>query len=326
MGFTLEAGRWKSGGVQVPFVMETTVKAVRNSGFKQPEAGAEWFRNWADKLAKLNGKNGYEGDWVHTSLGKTWVWHIAGPPVGGKPVVIFPGFRTTPLFWDFDGHLAEISKNRAVYLVETNGQPNISDGASPDINGNGYGLWAGEVLNGLGLEKCWVAGASFGALVALKLCIVYPEKVLGTLLLAPGCLQTFSMSFKNLYYNLLPILSPKDKNIRIFLNKAVLHPPSHQISELAFNLLLEYQSYVLKNYKDKTQKPYAMGPEMEKVQTKVWVMLGDRDPLFPMPKSAANARKHLSNLQEIYTMKGVAHGLEVHGPALKLAEKIMATH
>lgn len=306
--------------------MEKKVKAVRHSDFKQPEAGAKWFMDWADQLAQMNGHGLYQGDWVHTSLGKTWVWRIEGPPVGGKPLVIFPGFRTTPLFWDLDGNLAEISRNRTVYLVETNGQPNHSDGSSPDIKSDGYGLWAGEVLAGLNLQQCWVAGASFGALVALKLCISHPEKVLGAILLAPGCLQSFSMNLKNLYFNLLPILSPRDKNIKTFLNNAVLHPPTHQLSAQAFQHLLHYQSYVLKNYNDKTQKPYAMGKEMDQVKTKVWILLGDKDPLFPFAKSESNARKHLPTLREIYKLKGVAHGMEVHKPALKLVEKIMESN
>ena len=48
-------------------------------------------------------------------------------------MVIFPGFRTSSLFWDMDNALAPLKKDYRIYLVETNGQPNLSDGNNPDI-------------------------------------------------------------------------------------------------------------------------------------------------------------------------------------------------
>ena len=72
--------------------------------------------------------------------------------------------------------IASLHKMR-IFLVETNGLPNLSDGETPDIKSLGYGIWASEVLEKLKIEKAFIAGASFGGLICMKLAIVKPEVI-----------------------------------------------------------------------------------------------------------------------------------------------------
>lgn len=113
-------------------------------------------------------------------------------------------------------------------MVETNGLPNLSVGSSPDIKGLGYGQWASEIFEQLKIDSAYVAGASFGGLIAMKLAMVSPAKVKVAFLLNPGCLQPFSLRLRNLYYNLLPIIAPSAKNVLTFLDNAVFCKPNHQ--------------------------------------------------------------------------------------------------
>jgi pimeloyl-ACP methyl ester carboxylesterase len=226
-------------------------------------------------------------------LGKTQVWRTGLSDAAAPALVIFPGFRTASLIWELDGLLAPLRGLYRIYLVDTNGQPTLSEGHTPDIKGPGYGEWAVAVLDALGLGSATVMGASFGGLVCLKLAAQAPGRVVRAFLLNPGCLTGFSLAPRNLFYNLLPIFSPSEKNVRRFLDNAVWHKPSHQLSEKGADLLVEYEVYVLKHWRD-----------------------GDQDPLFPYQKSIAHARAHLPQLASVKVFPGVAHGIELSAAAI----------
>lgn len=298
------------------------IRIHKQSAFKNPQQDHAWFEDWVNRLQTLNGKT-YTRIIVKTALGNTCVWGVNTQNTALPPLVIFPGARTTVLFWDLDNGLAELQKTHRLYLIETNGLPNLSDGATPDIKGTGYGEWAAEVLEKLGIPQTAVVGASFGGLICMKLAITNPEKVKAAFLLNPGCLQPFSMSFKNLYYNILPIVSPKRKNVALFLDKAVFCKPQHALSLEAENLLVEYEVFALTRYADKTQKPYYMNQELKNVPVPVYLFEGDHDLLFPYQKSIDNARKHLPRLQETKVFAHVGHGIETHAEALHtLADRL----
>ncbi|MEZ4851769.1 MAG: alpha/beta hydrolase [Bacteroidia bacterium] len=294
------------------------MQIAKTSAFKSPNQDHQWLLDWAEKLSRLN-QTQYQKIELNTELGKTVVWGINTDQTNLETLVIFPGFRTTVLFWDLDNALGDLKKKYRIFMVETNGQPNLSDGNTPDIKSEGYGVWAAEVMTNLGLEKAFIAGASFGGLVCMKLCMVAPEKVKAAFLLNPGCLQMFSLSPKNLYYNLLPIFSPSEKNVRLFMDKAVFCKPNHQLSPEAEQLLIDYEIFALTRYNDKTQKPYPMGKkELGQVNTPVYLIEGDKDPLFPFQKSIAAAQKNLPNLAGLMVLPDVGHGIETYGTALSI--------
>ncbi|NOT77208.1 MAG: alpha/beta hydrolase [Cyclobacteriaceae bacterium] len=292
--------------------------------FKTPE-DSKYFENWVVRLEKVNNKKYGRID-LETSLGKTVVWSLSGDKKDLKPLVIFPGFRTCSLFWDFDNALEPLQKNYRIFLVDTNGQPSLSDGNTPDIKSNDYGLWASEVITKLGLTKAVVAGASFGGLVCMKLCIVAPEKVEKAIMLNPGCLQPFSLSLKNLYYNMLPILFPSRKNVKTFLDAAVFCKPNHQLSTDSEELILDYEMMALTRFIDKAQKPYQMPlSELSKVSSDVYLLEGENDLLFPYQKSIDHATKCIKNLKEVFVLKQTGHGIETSKEAISIIGRIMNT-
>lgn len=291
------------------------MKIENRSSFKDPVQDTAWFNTWASEIERSNNRK-YQRIEVQTSLGKTHIWGINTERKGLEPIVIFPGARTSVLFFDLDKNLDNLSQFR-IYLVETNGLPNLSDGATPDIKSPDFGHWANEVLDHLKLEKVFIAGASFGGLICMKLAITNPERVQAAFLLNPGCLQMFSMSLKNLYYNLLPIISPKRKNIIAFLEKAVFCKPNHQLSQKAYDLLVDYELFALTRYNDKTQKPYDMGDELGKVKVDTYLLVGDKDLLFPFEKSIHNGKTRISSLKDVKVFENVAHGIETYAPALQ---------
>jgi pimeloyl-ACP methyl ester carboxylesterase len=285
------------------------------SYFKDEKTDKSYFENWVTKLEKCNGRQ-YERYVLETSLGKTHVWGLNTKEEHIDTLVIFPGARTTALIWDFDKGLDNFNHKMRIFMVETNGLPNLSDGETPDIKSLDYGFWADEVLVKLKIEKAFVAGASFGGLICMKLGIVKSEKIKAAFLLNPGCLQPFSLTLKNLYFNLLPIISPTEKNVLKFLDKAVFSKPNHRLSEFSEKMLVDYEVFAISRYKDNTQKPYYMDRQLEDVKVDTYLLVGDKDLLFPFQKSIKNAQKHIPTLKETKVYNKVGHGIETYDKAL----------
>jgi pimeloyl-ACP methyl ester carboxylesterase len=260
---------------------------------------------------------------IQTSLGKTHVWGLNTNDEHSDTLVIFPGARTTTLFWDLDKGLDNLNHKMRIFMVETNGLPNLSDGSTPDIKSLDYGNWAAEVFDKLKIDKAFVAGASFGGLICMKLGITHPENIRAAFLLNPGCLQPFSLTPKNLYYNLLPIISPSEKNVRKFLDKAIFSKPNHKLSNVSEKMLVDYEVFAISRYKDKTQKPYYMNSELKNVKAETFLLVGDKDLLFPFQKSIDNAKKHIGPLKDVKVFQSVGHGIETYDKAMNyIGEKI----
>ncbi len=287
----------------------------KKSFFKNQDADIAWFEGWAAQVEAASGRK-YERIPLQTALGKTHVWGLNTEDKSLETLVIFPGARTSPLFWDLDQGLDNLGQKLRIYLVETNGLPNSSDGNTPDIQSLDYGIWAAEVLDKLNIDQAFVAGASFGGLICMKLGITNPEKVKAAFLLNPGCLQSFSMTLKNLYYNLLPIMAPSAKNVSKFLDKAVFSKPNHQLSAGAEKLLIDYEVFALKRYKDKTQKPYYMNEQLAQVKVDTYLLEGNKDLLFPFQKSIDHAKAKISGLKDVVVFEHVGHGIETYDKAL----------
>ena len=291
------------------------MKIHRKSHFKDTSEDHQYFQHWVSRLENLNQRK-YEQYSVITSLGKTVVWGLDTLENYPDTLVIFPGARTTSLIWDFDKGLDHFDHRMRIFMVETNGLPNLSDGATPDIKTLDYGFWASEVLQLLGIEKAYVAGASFGGLICMKLCLVSPEKIKSAFLLNPGCLQPFSLILRNLYYNLLPLIKPSKNNVLAFLNKAVFSAPNHQLSPEALEMLVDYEVFAITRYVDRTQKPYYMDKQLEEVTVDTYLLLGDQDLLFPFQKSIANAKRQIRSLKDVQIFNHVGHGIETYDKAL----------
>lgn len=302
--------------------MLSEIKIYSKSQFKDEPKDQKWFHDWVRQLEEHNGRT-YERFEIQTSLGKTHVWGLFTQEDYPETLVIFPGARTTSLFWDFDRGLDNLGHKVRIFLVETNGLPNLSEGSTPDIQTLDYGLWAKEVFDGLNIQKAFIAGASFGGLICMKFGIVYPDRIKATFLLNPGCLQPFSLSFKNLYYNILPIIKPSPANVLKFLDKAVFSKPNHQLSDFSEKMIVDYEVFAISRYQDKTQKPYYMDKQLEEVKTETYLLLGDKDLLFPFQKSIKNAKNKIKNLQDVTVFANVGHGIETYDKALRyIGEKI----
>jgi len=301
------------------------MKITHKSYFKDEDKDLQNFNNWVERLENQNQRK-YERYELNTELGKTQVWGLNSKESNLDTLVIFPGARTTSLIWDLDKGLDNLDLRLRIFMVETNGLPNLSDGETPDIRSLDYGTWAVEVFDQLHIERAFVAGASFGGLICMKLALVKPEKIKAAFLLNAGCLQPFSLSLKNLFYNLLPILIPTRGNVLKFLDKVIFCKPNHQLSETAEDMLIEYELFAIKRDKDRTQKPYYMNKELDDVAVDTYLLEGDKDILFPYQKSIINARDHIRPIIELKVYSEVGHGIETYDKAMNYIGEVIKNY
>ncbi len=290
---------------------------ARISTFKNNKQAVHFFNEWVEQLETLN-QIKYKKIIAQTELGNTVVWSCNHDQKKMPAIVLFPGFRTSALFWDLDNVLAPLCHHFRVYMVETNGQPSLSNGASPDVRTDDYGIWAAGVLKQLDITTATIAGVSFGAFVCKKLCMVNPSIVKHAVLMNPAGLQQFSPNFKNLYYNALPVLSTTEKNVSKFLEEAIFFKDNHYVSPQAFKLLIDYEMFAIRSFKNRSQFPYVMGKqELQRISTPTHLVLGEKDILFPFNKTIEAAEKNVKSLRNVYVLKNTGHGIETSPEAIE---------
>jgi pimeloyl-ACP methyl ester carboxylesterase len=296
--------------------MKPCLHIVRQSVFKDPVGAQLFFLDWVKCLEKLNGLE-YQKLSINSLLGKTIVWACNHEKKSWPAITLFPGFRTSALFWDLDNVLAPLRKRFRIYMIEVNGQPNLSDGGTPQVRNEDYGFWAADVLIQLGLDYTTVAGVSFGGFICKKLSMVAPHLVNKVVLMNPAGFQQFSPNFKNLYYSVLPVVSTSTKNVKKFLEQAIFYKEHHSISPQAFALLVEYEMYAIRQFSNRSQFPYVMSrSELQKVNNPVSLILGERDILFPYGRTIQVAEKHLNHLEAAHVLSNTGHGIETSPQAI----------
>jgi hypothetical protein len=66
-----------------------------------------------------------------------------------------------------------------------------------------------------------------------------------------------------------------------------------------------------------------MDEQLSEVKADTYLLVGDRDLLFPFQKSVENAKKHISTLKDVKVFSDVGHGIETYDKAMRyIGEKI----
>lgn len=299
------------------------MKIKGTSCFQDPGKATEFLEDWATQVQRLN-SSWYETMIIHTSLGKTRVWAYNTEDEDKEAVVIFPGFRTSSLFWDFDNNLASLKKKYRLYLVETNGQPNLSEGKSPDNKTLGYGIWATEVFNQLSIKKATIIGASFGAIVCMKLCLVSPLMVNKAILMNPAGMGFSPFSAKSIYYNILLIVLKTRNSVKKVINKIILNPPHHILSAPYMQLLNEYILFTIKNFKNRANYPQSLKKhELNQIKPGIIIMLSGCHRLFSRKNIIAIANEHIRTIMDIQVFDDVGNGIEMSKEAISYIERVL---
>lgn len=145
------------------------------------ETGGETVKaRYREFLAHWPG--GGEQRLIPTAHGETFV--ISTGPVGAPDVVLLHGSASNAASWM--GDVATLSKRFRVHAVDMIGEPGLSAPNRPPLATHVYADWLGEVLAGLGVTRCALAGISLGGWLAVEYATRRPQPVSAVVLLCPG--------------------------------------------------------------------------------------------------------------------------------------------
>jgi pimeloyl-ACP methyl ester carboxylesterase len=119
---------------------------------------------------------------VPTSEGETFV--VVCGPAGAPPVVLLHGSSTNTAMWL--GDVPHWAPHLRLYAVDMVGEPGLSAQSRPALGSDAPARWLGDVLDGLGLERAALVGASLGGWFAVDFATRHPERVERLTLLCPG--------------------------------------------------------------------------------------------------------------------------------------------
>jgi pimeloyl-ACP methyl ester carboxylesterase len=297
------------------------MKTKRVSSYRSP-ADRKFVEDWIEKVQALN-NSFYQKLSVLTSFGEVSVLAFNHDRPDLEPLVILPGARTLGMYWDLNDNLAPLKDNYRLYLVDVVGQPGLSSGNSPDVKTNEFGMWVVEVLDGLGLDKTNIAGASFGGQLAIKLANVAPERIIKMVLLNPIGFSYISFAPSSMFYNLLPIIWPTGKNVARFVHHIVLAGGEELPAERR-DMLIDIILQTLQKFNFKADLPYKMpDSELNAWSVPTWLILGDRDALIPHQNTINRARALTRDLREVHILPATGHGIELSKPAIELLAMIL---
>ncbi|MEY9860265.1 pimeloyl-ACP methyl ester carboxylesterase [Catenulispora sp. GAS73] len=119
---------------------------------------------------------------VPTRFGTTRI--VRTGPDDGEPVVLLPASGGNALMWH--RYVEALSRDHAVYAVDTVGEPGGSVQTAPIADGGDVAAWLEEVLSGLDVAGVHLVGCSYGGWITLKHQIHHPGRVARLTLVDPA--------------------------------------------------------------------------------------------------------------------------------------------
>lgn len=175
-------------------------------GIYKSDEGREVMRRWYEVcLGQL--AQAPESRVVETSFGQTHA--LVSGPAGAPVLVVLHGvMASAPVALR---QLEALTDEVRLICLDTIGQPGRSAEVQPPWHkGDAYGRWVWEALDGLGLERAALFGASLGGYIALQAAQVAPARVERLILWSPaGVVGTppgagFRLSSSMLMHMMLP--------------------------------------------------------------------------------------------------------------------------
>lgn len=196
------------------------------------------------------------------------------------PLLLFHGVGDdSALMWLYNAEA--LAKHFCLYAVDTIGGPGKSVPSEAYFREFDDVRWLEQVLNGLDLDDCFVAGVSNGAYLSQLLCLAFPDRVRKAVCLAgtvpvgkPGGHWSIIMKI------FLPeALFPSHRNILKLINKLTGENGARLIEN---ELFMEHYSWLLKGFKPMAMSYHKIAPfsdkQVDALRHKVLYLMGDEDP------------------------------------------------
>ncbi len=222
---------------------------------------------------------------VSTSFGKTHV-NVSGPG-DGHPLVLLHAAGLSSTVWFTN--MADLSAHHRVYAVDVIGDAGKSVADRLMTKRADYAQWLKDVLNGLNIESCDLAGHSYGGWLTLNMALTYPDRLRKIVLLAPAA------SLRPLGFMTKLIL---------LLGEYKINPPAKSVLKVAAakGTVLEEAFVHLMDMVTRHCAPATMYPtvftesELKQIDRPALLLIGDGDRIYNPRKAIARARQWMPDL------------------------------
>jgi pimeloyl-ACP methyl ester carboxylesterase len=158
----------------------TTSQTAQLSAFRSAEGKARYhaaydavLQEWPVPFEELD---------VPTRFGTTHV--VASGPRDAPPLVLLPSLAASATLWR--PNVAALSAHHRVYAVDVIGQTGKSVQTRKLRDRAGLADWLADVLDGLGVRRTSIVGASYGGFIAMNQASRTPERVERVVLIGPA--------------------------------------------------------------------------------------------------------------------------------------------
>jgi pimeloyl-ACP methyl ester carboxylesterase len=267
---------------------------TQTSAFKTSEGEAAYLAAY-DATLKL-WPVPYEEIEVSSRFGITHV--VTSGPVDGPPLVLLHGTMTTLMMWL--PNIADFSKTYRLYAIDIMGHPSKSIPNEPIRNAADFTEWLGVTLNGLNLDRIFLAGISFGGWIALNFAMNEPARVRKLVLLSPAA------SFRSLSprFGLRAVLSgiiPSRRMMNSFFAWMGLEAaPGETVTQSLLDLIwLGGQHFRVPPETRRIVGSVFTDEELSALQVPVLLLIGEKEVIYDPAAALARARRLIPNLEGV---------------------------
>lgn len=235
---------------------------------------------------------------VPTREGETFV--IASGPRDAPPLLLLHGSGTTCVMWM--GDVATWARQFRVYAVDLIGEPGLSAPSRPPLDSEAYALWLDDVLDGLGLSRVSLVGASLGGWMAVDYAIRRPDRVDRLALLCPGGIGRQKAGFA---FRALLLLLLGERGRRRVLDLVMGEAPSGG----GHATYLGYASQISRHFRPRRERLPVFGDEaLAGLTMPVLVIVGGRDVMLDSRDTERRVRR-LVRHASVRFLPDAPHGL-----------------
>jgi len=252
--------------------------------FKSPEAEAAYRSAYGNSLRLWPA--GHESLEIATGFGSTHV--IACGPADGKPVLLLHAMAFSATMWY--ATVSALSSEFRCYAADFPSDMGLSFTDCPPASLADCAAWLTALLDGLGVTRSALVGASYGSFLALHYAIAAPARVSKVVVSSPaaGFVALRKSFFLQLFLSfLVPGRSVPEKMMRwIFEERLPLdHPVIRQ-------MMVGVQSL---NPRIRVYPKVFPDSELARIEAPLYLLLGEKEVCYNPHSAAQRARRTVSN-------------------------------
>jgi pimeloyl-ACP methyl ester carboxylesterase len=241
----------------------------------------------------------YESVYVDTRFGPTHA--IVSGQEQGKPVTLWHGLNANAATWaTWIPALAPIYR---VYAIDTIGGMGKSAPSRLAKGGPAYGQWAAETLEGLGLQRANMVGASNGGWLILKLSSVAPGMIGSAVLMSSAGFMSTDLK---MVVRMIPrsLFKPPEEIARGLLE--MLSPPDSTPDSFFLEF---FELIVVSGFRSEQMAPALSEGEIKHLTAPTYLLMGQYEASFNPYKAIERGLALLPNVIAAEIVPGVGHAM-----------------